>query len=443
MKNTNYIPALVSAALILLCANSCGIYGTYKSDTPQEIENIQVPSYTEIFNEPELISLIDTALAHNLNLKMAHERVRQADLQFTAAKLAYLPHIYVGGSPAAQISGAKGSQPNITYTFGTASWEIDIFGRTTNRKRIAKAIREEAADYEQAARAELIAAVATLYYNLQMLDAQILAMDIGEANWKESVDAMKDMKEAGLADEAGVSQFEGSYYATKANGKSLRLVRTLTENSLLYLLGTDSGEIKRGRIFGSSEERQINSQPIQDINLQAVRIRPDVKAAEMQLVQAFYNVNLARANCCPSINIGGTVGWSNGNLLFGAIGGLLQPLFNAGENITQVKVSKSRLEEYQLAYADALLNAGTEVNNAIASIKSYQDRMDDCANRVEAMTRALESTQLLMKFGRGTYLEVLVAQNDLLSAQVAELQNKADILTSTVELFHALGGGSR
>lgn len=248
------------------------------------------------------------------------------------------------------------------------------------------------------------------------------------------------MKEAGLEDEAAVSQFEGSYYATRASGKTLRLMRDVTENSMRLLLCCDTCTIRRNPI-SSVDHPLVNAEAVKSIDLNAVRVRPDVKAAEMQLAQSFYNVNLARANCCPSISIGGNVGWTNGNILFGLIGNLLQPVFNAGENINQVKVSKSQLEENQMAYANALLQAGTEVNNAVSSIKTYRDQVDDYSNRVSAMQRALEATQLKMKYGRGTYLEVLTAQNNLLEAQIAEIQNKADILTSVVDLYSALGGG--
>lgn len=431
---------MLMAAVVVLTIDSCGIYGKYKPQMSEEEQlAIKVPSFRDIFMDPDLLSLIDTALTNNYDLKMAHERVHQADLQLTAAKLAYLPRIFAGGSPMATIGPSTSLNfSDISYSFGTASWSIDIFGRTTNAKRIAKAYKEQLEDFEQASRSELVAAVSTLYFTLQMLDAQILATDAAEANWASSVEAIRAMKEAGLEDEAGVSQFEGSYFATRANAKTLRLLRDVTENSMRLLLCSDDCPIDRG--FISPAGKVLNVSAIESIDLNAVRVRPDVRAAEMQLAQSFYNVNLARANCCPDITIGGNVGWASGNLLYSLVGGLLQPVFNAGANIIQVKVSKSQLEEYQMAYANTLLNAGTEVNNALASIKSYKDQVEDYSSRVDAMKRALDATQLKMKYGRGTYLEVLTAQNNLLDAQMQNIQNNADILTSMVDLFLALGG---
>ena len=124
------------------------------------------------------------------------------------------------------------------------------------------------------------------------------------------------------------------------------------------------------------------------------------------------------------------------------MGGLLQPIFNAGENIIQVKVSKSQLEEARLNYANVLLKAGTEVNNAIAARETYVSQQSDNERRVKAMERALDATQLKMKLGRGTYLEVLISQNDLFDAKISAIQNVGDILESYVSLFLALGGGT-
>ena len=436
MNNINkfIVFAFVSA---FLC--SCGIYGKYQSVTAEEAEQVRIPSYTEIFREPELLSLIDTALANNLDLKIAHLRVQQADAVVKAAKLAYLPRLFAGAQPAVSLAAFKSDGNTVrdwSYTFGTASWEIDIFGRLTNQKRIAQVNREQLADYEQAARVELIAAVATLYYNLQVLDAQIEATDAAEQNWEKSVYTMKEMKKAGLNDEAAVSQFEGSYYSTKAASKALRLLRTQAENAMLLILCKEDGAILRGKL-----NPQTDNSIIESIDLRVLRTRPDVNASEMNLASAFYNANLARANCCPSINIGGTIGWANGSVIYNAVGGLLQPLFNAGQNILAVRVSKSKLEEAEMAYTNSLLTAGNEVNDALAARKSYIDRVDDYSKRVESMTRALDATQFKMSLGRGTYLEVLNAQNELLDAQMSMIENSGNILISAVDLYHAIGGG--
>ena len=156
---------------------------------------------------------------------------------------------------------------------------------------------------------------------------------------------------------------------------------------------------------------------------------------------AFYGVNLERANCCPSISIGGTLGWMNGELLFNLIGNLMQPLFNSGRNIAEVRAANSRLQEQQWAYAKILLKAGNEVNDALLERKAYAEQTEFLIQCVSALERALDATQTKMSLGRGTYLEVLTAQNDLLNAQFSLIANYRNIRQADINLFHAIGGG--
>lgn len=434
--------AAVAAAVFSVA--SCGLYGKYRP--VEDPVTVKIPTFREVFTDPLLQELIDTALVRNTDLKMAHERVRQAESNLTAAKLAYLPRLFAGGDPAVTFQSTAGGieigrQKTWTYGFGSASWEIDIFGRLTNQKRIAGMSLEQAADFEQAARVELVAAVASVYFNLQMLDAQIAAADSAEVNWAGSVETMRRLKECGQNDEAAVAQFEGAYYATRVMAAQLRLTRHKAENEMRTLLFDGESEIRRAPLPMTAGAHTVNKTALDSIDLRALRVRPDVKAAEKDLAKAFYNVNLSRANCCPSIGISGSVGWAGEGLIFSAVGGLLQPLFNAGQNVARLRVSKSQFEEMKLNYAKALFVAGNQANNAIASCKSHISRTDDCLNRVNSMKRALAATRLKMELGKGTYLEVLTAQNDLLDAQFSAIQNFGDALISYVELYHVLGGG--
>lgn len=419
--------------LAIVTLTNCSIYGKYKEEVTEENE-VKIMGYKEIFTDPMLQALIDTALANNYGFKMSHEHVKQAEATLLGAKLAYIPSIYA--APAISYSQGLGKgNAELSYGFAEASWEIDIFGRLTNRKRIANAALKQSKDYEQAARSELIAAVAQTYYSLLMLDAQIATNDSAELYWQRSVETTKEMKEAAMTDEAAVAQFEGAYYATKANGNALRLSRIVTENAMRVLLSKEKAKIKRGKLAN-----QIVNENLAAINLQALKSRPDVRAAEHQLEQAFYGVNLARANCCPSITLSGDLLGTNGGLIFQAVGSLLQPIFNSGKNIMEVRISKSQLEEMQWGYANALLKAGTEVNNALASKKYYALMTTDYIKMVQSMTRALNATETKMRLGSGTYLEVLTAKNDLLEAQLALIENQASIMQSQVDLFVALGG---
>lgn len=438
MRKLSNISLFAILLVVALGMSSCGIYGKYKSQTTEEQDSIKVPSYKEIFNDPYLLALIDTALARNYDLKMAYERVEEAKASLLGAKLAFLPS--VSASPSVTWGKTVGSMsPGFNYGFGQASWEIDIFGRLLNKKRIAAASKKEMEDYYQATRVELIASVAETYYTLLMLDAQLATAEAAVVTWAQSIETMKAMKEAAMTDEAAVVQFEGSYYSSLALAKSYRLGIVQAENAMTVLLAREIGSVTpRGRLLETAQ----NIAPISELDLQVVRVRPDVKEAERQLEQAFYGLNLVRANCCPSISLSGSIGW-NGGIIYSAVASLIQPIFNSGKNIAEVRKAKHQLQEYQYNYSKALLVAGTEVNYALAARKLYFAQIMDYDLQVKALVKAVDITKTKMDYGTGTYLEVLTAQNDLLTAQLAAITNYMNVLQSGSDLFRALGGGKQ
>ena len=425
---------IIIFALALVGLSSCGIYGQFESPVA-EADTVQVPTYDQVFTDPNLQQLIATALMNNLDLKVAHENVNQANACLLGAKLAYIPSIYA--SPSATYSNQTG-QGVWSYGLAQASWEIDIFGRLTNKMWAARASQKQSVDYEQAARSELIAAVAQAYYLLITLDASIEANDSAEATWKHMVEVQREMKNVGLADEAAVAQFEGSYHASRVNGEELRLQRIQVLNAFVPLLGTANVEnIKRSKLVDVTGIMPA----LATVNLKAVKTRPDVRAAEHQLEIAFYNKNYSVANCCPSITLTGSLGLLSGGLLYSAVGSLLQPIFNSGRNIQEVRVAKAQKEAAQYSYSQALLKAGTEVNDALAARDTYIRETEMHTSRVLAMERAFDATNTKMHLGMGTYLEVLTAENALIEATFALIDNRGAILQSQVDLYLAIGGG--
>ena len=154
------------------------------------------------------------------------------------------------------------------------------------------------------------------------------------------------------------------------------------------------------------------------VPLQLLSRRPDVKSAELSLASAFYSTNAARSAFYPSITLSGTAGWTNsagsmivnpGKLLFSAIGSLTQPLFNKGLNVAQLKIAKAQQEEARLAFQQALLNAGSEVNNALTQVQVARGKTELRARQITSLETTVCSTRLLMQYGTSTYLEVLTA----------------------------------
>lgn len=418
-----------------------GLYGTAETADSTTLGDI---SWQEMFTDPQLQALIDLALTNNTDLQSAQWRVKEAEATLKSAHLAYLPSFNF--APQGTISSFDNGAASKTYSIPvTASWQIDIFGGLTNAKRKAKALYLQSREYQQAVRTQLIASVANLYYTLLMLDSQYEVTKETAAKWEESVRTMREMKAAGMTNEAGVAQYEGSYYGIVASLNDIEYSIRETENSLCSVLGEVPHEIVRGRL----DEQQLPDNLAVGVPVQMLSNRPDIRQAEYSLMQSFYATNAARSALYPSITLSGSAGWTNnagvitnpGKLLLSAAGSLLQPIFNANANRANLKIAKAQQEESKLAFQQALLNAGAEVNNALTQCQTARAKTDLRIKQIEAMERAVESTELLMQHSSTTYLEVLTAQQSLLSAQLSQIADQFDEIQGVVNLYQALGGG--
>ena len=396
----------------------------------EDTTSIASLSWRELFTDPQLQSLIEHALQGNTDLQSAQWRIKEAEATLSSARLAYLPSFML--TPQGGVSSFDKSKGSWTYSgIASASWEIDIFGKLTNAKRRAKALYLQSLEYEQAVTTSLIANVANMYYTLLMLDAQYNVSAETAAKWRESVKTMRAMKAAGMTDEAGVAQTEANCYMVEASLLDLKQQIREVENSLSILLGDVPDAIERGKLQGQSFPEELTV----GVPLQLLSRRPDVKSAELSLAQAFYSTNAARSAFYPSITLGGTAGWTNsagsmiinpGKLLLSAVGSLTQPLFNKGLNMAQLKIAKAQQEEAKLSFQQALLNAGSEVNNALTQVQVARGKTELRDGQITSLETAVRSTQLLMKHGNSPYLEVLTAQQSLLSAQLTQIADRFD-----------------
>ncbi|MCD7936523.1 MAG: TolC family protein [Tannerellaceae bacterium] len=443
--------------IVTACLSSCGLYKpyhrpeietgglfgeAYQATDTTTLGNIR---WDEVFTDPYLQALISHALENNTDLQAAHLRIQQAEASLATARLAFLPSLHV--APEGSLSSFDRSKTAKTYSIPVvASWEIDAFGRLQNAKKGAGAAYAQSLEYRQAVRTSLIAGVANFYYTLLMLDAQYQISAQTAASWKESVETMRAMKEAGMATEAGVAQIEGTYYSIETSLHDLKQQINEVENSLALLLREPPHSIPRGTLSNQSLPEHLTA----GIPVQLLSNRPDVKSAEWSLIQAHYATNEARASLYPSINLSGLAGWTNnagmyivnpGKLLLNAAASLTQPLFNKGINRARVKIAKAQQEEAQLYFQQTVLNAGAEVNDALVQFQTARNKRDLRTRQVEAMESAVESTELLMEHTSTTYLEILTARQSLLSAQLAQVSDRFSEIQSIISLYHALGGG--
>ena len=402
-------------------------------------------SWQELFTDPLLQQLIETGIAHNTDLSIARLRVKEAEALLTASKLAYLPSVSL--TPQGTIRKVEGESATKSYNLAaSADWEIDIFGRITNAKREAKAVLEQSEAYRQAVQTQLVATIANSYYSLLMLDKQYEISRSTAELWAENLRVMKALKEAGQTTEMAVAQIEASKLAVDASLLSLQQQITEMENSISSLLGDVPRQIERSTLDAQSCPDTL----LVGVPLQLLQRRPDVRQSEAALAAAFYVTNQAYAAFYPSITLSGSAGWTNaagalitnpGEWLLSAVGSLVQPLFNRGQNVANLKVAKAQQEEALLTFRQSLLDAGTEVNSALLQWQTARQRLKLDEQQIASLESAVRSSELLMLHSSQNYLEVLTARQTLLDAELSAVADRFDEIQGVINLYHALGGG--
>lgn len=443
--------------------SSCHIYKAY--DRPETIDasgiyrdpasatdtlasdtaNMGNLPWKEVFRDAKLQALIEEGLANNVDMQAAALRVQEAKVMLTAAKLSYLPTINF--TPQGTLSSFDKSKPTQTYQLPvSASWEIDLFGKILNAKRGQKVAYEQSKYSEQAVRSQIICGIANTYYSLLMLDRQVEITTETAAIYKENVRVMEAMKIAGMTTEAAVAQMRAASHQVEASLMDLKRQVRETENSLAVLLARTPQTIDRSTLDAQVMPEELTA----GVPMQLLENRPDVKMAEMTLASAYYTTNSARAAFYPGLNITGTTGWTNsagmavlnpGKLILNAVASLAQPIFNNGKLIANLKVSKAEEKIAQMNYQQTILEAGKEVSDALFLYDTQNKKLVEDRGQVEQLDKAVTYTKALFQSGDATYLEILTAQQNLLSAQLSEVSDNFQRMQAVINLYSALGGG--
>ena len=437
---------IVLMVSLVMIFTSCSIYKKYSR--PEEIStnnlygNIEKAdtttmadvSWRDIFTDKHLQGYIEQALKNNIDMRMAAERVSQAELALQSAKLAFIPSFNFEPTIGA------GTSSQFSYSLPVkASWEIDIMARNINAKRRAEAALEQNKLYRRSVQTALVAAIANNYYTLLMLDAQLRVSRSTSASWKENVRTMKAMKEAGMTNAASISQTEANSCSIDASLHDLQYKLVQAQNSFALLLGVTPQDFPRGELNGVDFKQEL----LVGVPAQLLSRRPDIQQAEYDLQLAFYNTNIARANLYPSLTItgegafkGSPAGWA---LSF--LAKLAQPIFNAGRNRANLRIAESQQREALLHFEHKLLEAGNEVNTALAQCRSARSKTNLRIRQIENLEKAVYSTRQLMSHSEATYLEVLTAQQSLLSARLLQISDRFEGIQGGINLYRALGGG--
>lgn len=455
MKKSN-ITALLVVAISL---SSCNIYkkyelpsdnaivGDYKKALEQDADSTSLPylGWRDVFTDPQLQTLIQTAIDNNTDLYNAALNVDIAAAQLKGSKLSYFPSVALSPNGAGASYG--GAKMNWSYTIPLSiSWEIDIFGKLLNRKRGAQMSYEQAQDTRDMVRSRIVCGVASTYYALVMLNQQLELTRRTSDIWREQVESMKLMKDAGMVTAAAVAQSEANYYSILASIPDLEETIHSTQNTLSLLLNTYSQKWE----VTSSLDFNLPDSLMEGLPVSYLAVRPDVRAAERGFAAAYYATNQARANFYPSLVIAPQGGFTNlmgtivnpGKWFVQLAGSLTAPIFSRGQNIATLEAAKASQQIALNNFQYSILNASAEVSNALVKYKKNHEKRIQVEQQVDALAKSVEYTEELLSFGQSTtYLEVLTARSGLLQAQLTSLACWHNKVTAIIELYQAAGGG--
>jgi NodT family efflux transporter outer membrane factor (OMF) lipoprotein len=455
--------AALTVVTLGVTTSGCHIYQKFEMPESSEITKDYVEAtrteadstalgnlpWQEVFTDPVLVDLINQALANNTNVKNAKLNIDIAHANMQGARMSYLPSVALAPNGAG--SSVAGSALSWTYQIPlSVSWEIDVFGKILNTKRSAEASYQQTQDYEQAVRSQIIGGVANCYYAISSLEAQLELQQRTAETWRQSVDVMKSLKEAGSTTEAAVVQSSAQYYGILGSIKDLETSIDEAHNTLSLLVGTmpQHWSIPSGQMLTLPTEFSAG------VPMQALASRPDVRASERAVAIAYYATNSARAAFYPSLNITATGGFTNsfgsvimnpGKWFYTLAGSLTAPLFSRGQNIARLKAAKAQQEQAMNNFEYSVMNAAAEVSNALTAYGNATEKQELYNTQVDYMSQAVDITETLFKNSatsyNTTYLEVLTAQQNLLSAQMGYISCRLARSQAIINLYQSLGGG--
>lgn len=463
--------------MIVMTLTGCEVGPRYKrpiTSVPQSFRGALAPEVSEpaispnsianqdwesLFTDSALQQLIIEALKNNLDLKVAAQRVLEAQAQVGVVRSQQMPSVSAGGSfSALQIpsglanTNAAGTQNDFIRGGGfsaSAAWNLDFWGLYRRQTEAARAKLLESEWAQNATRTTLIQELASAYFQLRSLDAQLEVTRNTIRAREDSLKLTQSLETYGAGSHADTSQAEELLHTARANLPELRREIATQENAISILLGHVPQEIDRGR---SIDDQPHPAQIPTGLPSELLERRPDIRQAEAALIAANARVGVAKAQFFPQISLtslGGSASsqlqsiFDGGNAYWFAAGSLSQPIFEGGRLRSNYKYSQAQQQEMVVQYQKTILGALKDVSNALTSYRESENRRDEQARLVSSATEAVRLARLRYAGGNTSYLEVLTTDTDLYDAQVSLAQAQAQQADSLVQLYTALGGGWR
>ena len=476
MKMINNIKIFTISCLFLLL-NSCGIPKVTTKENSVELPSkfnvttVDSSSAAEIkwknfFDDENLNQLIDLALVNNKELNILLQKVAITGNEVQIRKGEYLPNLNLGagadlekvgkytrnGSVEENLNikeGEKFPDPLENYQVGLySSWELDIWKKLRNSKKVA--VMEYMASQEgmNFLRTNLVAEVATSYYELVALDSQLNNLEQNIEIQKNALEIVKLLKESARTTLLAVKRFEAEVQKNQSEIYNLKQEITETENRLNFLVGRTPQAIVR------SSKNFIDFQPkFVNVGLPAKLLenRPDIRQAELELSAAKLNIKVAKANFYPSLGMKAGIGFEAFNpkflfnspesLLYSVAGEAMAPLINRNAIKAQYKNASAKQIQAAYEYEQTVLNAYIEVVNQLSKIDNLMNSYQNKDQQVKALDESVVIANQLFQSARADYMEVLLTQRDVLEAKMALISTKKDQFITMVNLYKSLGGG--
>ncbi len=454
---------LLLGALALLA--SCAVGPNYKRpvlDTPanyrfatgQATNSLGDLPWWEVFKDPALQDLIQTAITNNYDIKRAVARVEQARQQVTVARAPLFPQIGYGGDVGRgknavvnSLAAAGGTTASSAQVNLNAFWEIDFWGRI---RRLTEAARAQYLSTDQARRGvmvTLVSDVATAYFNLLDLDQEVAIQRAATNAYAGSYRIFNDRRVNGVASKLETDRAAASFANAAATIPQLEAQIATTENQINLLLGRHPGPVPRG---------SLTNQPPFPLEIPAglpsslLQRRPDILEAEESLINANANIGARFADFFPQVGLTTFLGrispevsaFSAGSANAWNVGATLAgPLFQGGQLRAQYRSAKAAFDEAKAVYEQTVLTAFREVSDALITRQRYADSGVFYSDAVAALTSSVELATDRYMHGKSSYYEVLQAQQELYPTQRSQVQNQVNELLAVVTLYRALGGG--
>lgn len=460
----------------------CIIYASCKLPVPIQVPTLKpMPSaysdsvdstnsanmnWREFFTDPNLITLIDTAINNNPEMLMLLQDIEMAQNRVQMRHGALLPSVMVGGGIGIEKVGTYTSQgagdasteitpgqmvpEHLTDFSGgiRASWELDIWGKLKNAKSAAMAKYLASFEGRNFVRTNLIAEIANSYYELLALDNQLDILRETIRLQQNQLELVKVQKEAAVVTELAVKQFEAQILNSQSMEYEFLQSITENENKINFLMGRYAQPIVRDKAIFTT---QLPNRIKQGIPSQLLKNRPDVRQAELELLASKWELKAAQLEFYPSLAVSGRFGLQAfrprylvklpESLLYTLVSDMAGPIINKNAIMAEFKTANAMQIQTMYEYQKRVLNAFVEVSNELAHINNLEKRYILKAQEVEVQTRSIGIANDLFKSARANYLEVLTAQREALSAKLELIEVKQRQFNSVINLYRALGGG--